>query len=98
MSYIHEVIVRAAVNGTRQALTFPLDMLRYDMLAPSNSESLDVIQSSISGEEEACYCPKEPERWPTVKLCREGGKTWKPTTARWQSFGWSVVNHEVRRV
>src|SRR3954464_1808855 len=71
MRFIHEVTVRAAVNGTRQALTFPMDMLRYDMLAPRSGPDVEVITSSLVGEEEECYCPKQPERWPTVKLVRE---------------------------
>lgn len=96
MRFIHEVTVRAQVNGTRQALSFPMDMLRYDMLAPRSSQDVDVITSSVTGEEEECYCPKQPERWPTVKLVREAGSAgWVPTIGRWESFGWSVINHEV---
>jgi hypothetical protein len=95
--WLHEVTVRAQLVG-RVALTFPLDMLRYDMLAPRDSQSLDVIQASISGEEEECYCPKEPDRWPTVKLVRQADRHWTPTAARWSSFGWEVISHTKRKL
>lgn len=66
---------------------FPYDMLRYDMCHPVDSTSagnmhFDYAQMSRSERE----APRE------VKLrCWSRHKFWRPTYARWQSFGWVVT-------
>lgn len=57
---------------------FPFDMLRYDMCWPK-SESRDSVALSVRGN-----WNKELRRITLVGL-RE------PTTDRWKSFGWNVV-------
>jgi hypothetical protein len=55
---------------------FPYDMLRYDACWPSTSD--DVINLGL-GEKRK------------VTLTTIGNKDRKPTFARWESFGWKVI-------
>ena len=66
---------RVIVRGSGE---FPIDMLRYDRLTPHNQTD----SAEIHGTELA-----EPR---DVNLYREAELDWKPTYARWRSFGWEV--------
>jgi hypothetical protein len=55
---------------------FPIDMLRYDGLAPEREQDSGAIERSIRNADVA-------ER---VQLVRWAPKGWHPTAGRWSSF------------
>ena len=58
---------------------FPIDMLRYDRCWPASEE--DAAQAQYPGSDGA-----------TVRLvAHESNRHWQPTRARWESFGWKVI-------
>jgi hypothetical protein len=66
---------------------FPYDMLRYDTCFPLDTLSAQTMEVSsevrYSGELR------------TIKLrCIHRYKTWVPTVARWNSFGWGLKSIE----
>ena len=68
--------IRYSVKGNGY---FPTDMLRYDSSHPAGE--LDSFGVEQTREER------------TVKLVHTGAfKAWKPTTGRWNSFSWEVVD------
>ncbi|RLA02513.1 MAG: hypothetical protein DRI97_03935 [Bacteroidetes bacterium] len=62
--------------------SFPLDMLRYDCCTPANSDDAVKIASTLRGE--------RITELPIIQL-----RTHEPrldiTPARWESFGWKVI-------
>ena len=66
---------------------FPVDMLRYDRLAPySESDSYAIAESIREGTGKR-----------TVQVTRYAEARWTPTVGRWESFGgWKVVGHDIR--
>ena len=62
---------------------FPWDMLRYDSCYPGHeTESYNMARVPVGGY-------SKPRR---VELAHtDTRKRWTPTTARWESFGWSVL-------
>ncbi len=60
--------------------SFPLDMLRYDACWP------------MTGDDVAKMDPEDRDRR-AVTLCHIGARHWVPTTGRWSSFSWAVVDH-----
>ena len=79
MIWRHEFQVR----GT---LAFPLDMLRYDECFPAvEGEMYEIANSLISSGSDTPL---------TIKLVHYDQRAkWEPTVARWQSFGWWVVDY-----
>jgi len=78
MVYRQTVIVRGQ-------LPFPVDMLRYDGLAPADSDAVTAIESDPSGISDNLTV--------TVRLCRTvSSSRTTPTLARWRSFGWEVLD------
>lgn len=71
-------------------VAFPLDMLRYDALAPYNSMDANKIEASI------CHSASQREIG-TIVLYRWAERRWTPTYDRWKSFLWEVTKHEVRK-
>lgn len=67
-----------AVEGAGR---FPFDMLRYDASYPLHEAHTGA--SGMGGDYDA------PRR--VVVLVHEGYREWRPTVARWESFGWRVV-------
>jgi hypothetical protein len=67
---------------------FPLDMLRYDGLAPADSDAVAVI----ARQGDKAYGRAYPT---TATFTRYADRTWAPTRGRWQSFRWSVERHDV---
>ena len=65
---------------------FPVDMLRYDRLAPHREED-----SYNIGRERNERVPGGMQ----VELVRYAPKSWMPTQGRWESFGWVVVDLKV---
>lgn len=64
---------------------FPIDMLRYDSCFPYSGTDSGEIQSRL-------------ERRPAegvIELGAYHNKNWKPTTGRWDSFLWKVIEHTV---
>jgi len=57
---------------------FPFDMLRYDSCWPRTADDAAKLYSMW----------RERRR---VELSAADGKRWQPTTARWASFGWTVL-------
>lgn len=67
--------------------SFPLDMLRYDSCFPYMGEDAGQIE----------YRPDEPRSSRTVNLVHYNSEAkWTPTGARWESFGWRVVDDRSR--
>lgn len=64
---------------------FPIDMLRYDGCHPRRERDSGVIKRSLSRRAFRAY---------RVELA---GKR-LPTTSRWESFGWKVVQGKIKRV
>lgn len=68
------------VRGTG---AFPVDMLRYDECYPTDSVSAGAI--GMCTENVRAKDSKRTVSLATTKRC-----PW-PTTRRWESFGWSVI-------
>ncbi len=64
---------------------FPIDMLRYDFLAPHQETDSGKIGRTMR------YEKTEP-----VQVSRFAAKDWTPTMGRWLSFSWRVIRHVVR--
>jgi len=78
--YRHEFQVRGS-------LAFPLDMLRYDQCYPAIEEETHEIAHSIDMAHQGI-------KQFTIKLVHYDARAkWEPTAARWQSFGWQVVDY-----
>lgn len=69
---------------------FPIDMLRYDSCYPDRDRySVSRIEETIDPYTTA----KEFEPKPINLIhLSHGNKNWTPTNARWESFGYKVVN------
>ena len=64
---------------------FPIDMLRYDSSYPFNSQDVEQISLPrvvVGGNKRR-----------QVRLAHTGPAGWKPTSGRWESFGWKVLQH-----
>jgi hypothetical protein len=87
---LHIVTVYPKTRDTGRALAFPLDMLRYDRLAP--------YTESDSGKIEASVREYRAPQAPGIQLLHVGRPdSWHgPTEGRWESFGWQVVAVEDR--
>jgi hypothetical protein len=64
---------------------FPIDMLRYDGCFPLEERDALAIARSIRGDDMTA----EDARIHLVAYHESGG--WKPTAARWESFGWKLA-------
>ena len=72
-----------------KSFPFPVDMLRYDDLAPANETDSKAIERSIT--------PQPTTGSPVVyTLKRQAPVAWKPTSARWESFMFNILSHEVK--
>lgn len=65
-------------------LPFPLDMLRYDSCFPKTQNDVQTIESNSF--QSGAKVRVELERYITGKDL--------PTSGRWQSMGWNVLNTE----
>jgi hypothetical protein len=73
---------------------FPLDMLRYDSSFPADNEA--VVRMVIA---DLAHDRVVPEGIRTITLMHLGTTPrFKPTSGRWESFGWSVVPGSVHTV
>ena len=71
-----------AVRGSGN---FPIDMLRYDGCFPAYEiESRLIAMQADAGED---FFEQR-----TVTLCKVTERVWEPTTSRWRSYGWDVVD------
>jgi len=69
---------------------FPIDMLSYDSCYPSNDgHSVGRIIESMDQGISAKDFVIEPI---TLVHLSHGNRNWTPTNARWESFGFNVVN------
>jgi hypothetical protein len=80
---------RFTVAGT---YPFPLDMLRYDACYPAHEPETAVMADTMNEH----YRGDSPVEITLVHLSTN--KHWKPTAARWLSFQWHVLYHEVNRL
>ena len=74
--YVHEFTVEGPLG------TFPHDMLRYDACWPRDegaARELDQCNHGVPGTFQITLCHASIHR------------DWSPTMARWESFGWRVV-------
>lgn len=70
------------VRGTG---TFPIDMLRYDKGSPRSESDSSLIESTFHPRNTALH---------DVRI----SGTRAPTIGRWESFGWKIVQQDVRKV
>lgn len=69
---------------------FPIDMLRYDSCYPSSSIDVNWIIA------DRMVADGRPNDYTITLVHREhGGRKWRPTEARWRSFGWRVIDVRV---
>lgn len=78
--YLHTI----TVSGSG---AFPIDMLRYDCCHPRSEQDSYLIALNPNDSE---YFKSR-----TVTVIRERDRHWEPTTARWSSFTWTVVDHTI---
>lgn len=67
----------------RGGYPFPIDMLRYDGLAPYSESDSAKIFRLCDGE----HVDAVEDIW----LTRVAEKMWKPTIARWESLRWTII-------
>jgi hypothetical protein len=84
--YMHVVTVRARGNVS---MSFPIDMLRYDRLSPNGEGDSGKIAQTF-------HLGRKTDEVGNIELQRVAPKNWAPTNARWQSFVWEVVDHQIR--
>lgn len=80
------------VRSNSDCMRFPLDMLRYDFCYPTDGDSAMEIGSSFDS-----YISKD-RRESYQRFSVNLSSTVPPTKERWQSFGWTVINVEKRRI
>lgn len=68
-------------------LGFPMDMLRYDACYPFDQHSVDQISDS---HEAYNWRDKATDKLRVFKVTLVSLQS--PTEARWESFGWRVLN------
>lgn len=69
---------------------FPVDMLRYDACYPATSEDAVQLAESMNFIRRNVLATQDLEkRTRTVKLTTQLQN--RPTTGRWESFGWKVI-------
>jgi hypothetical protein len=74
---------------------FPMDMLRYDHVAPWDSSDAAMIYNSFYAHRNDTLVYERP----VIKLTRYSERRlWQPTIARWASFGWVVADIESVKV
>jgi len=71
------------VEGT---YPFPVDMLRYDACYPVTTE--DAVELGTACDHRALKMSSRPIRRVTLGTMRQN----RPTTGRWESFGWKVIS------
>ena len=84
--WLIEFTVKPIAKIPRQ---FPIDMLRYDSCYPaSDMDSVSRIVDTMDYNISAKDFEIEP-----IKLIHlsHGNKLWQPTNARWNSFGYAVI-------
>jgi hypothetical protein len=84
------VIEFAVQSKNKLVLQFPIDMLRYDSCYPANDQySVIRIVDSLDQNISAIEFDHKP-----INLIHNshGNKNWSPTAARWESFGYRVIN------
>ena len=66
---------------------FPIDMLRYDHCWPKSEEDSMKIANSFNIMNETGV---------EVVILRSNNenKSWTPTSGRWESFGWKVIDYK----
>jgi len=85
--FAHIVTVR---SKGKTPFPFPIDMLRYDGLHPHTEADSGKIMRTIGR-----YGVPSTEEVEDIQLARTTRKNWKPQDARWDSFLYTVVSHEV---
>ncbi len=71
---------------------FPIDMLRFDRCWPRDTDATANIDWAMYPELDA---KRNIGPYRVTLLHNDERRHWEPTAARWSSFGWSVVSHEV---
>ena len=70
---------------------FPMDMLRYDMLAPKSEHDAALIEDSFRRSADA----EKLNTSMVYYLERYADHNWTPTGGRWDSFGFHVIAHTI---
>jgi hypothetical protein len=81
--YRHIITVKGSYS-------FPIDMLRYDRMTPYHEEDSGKIGQSIHSH------GTRNEEIQVLKA--DAPKNWTPTTGRWQSFGWFIIDHKIEEI
>ena len=69
---------------------FPFDMLRYDMCFPKDTGDAHTL-----GDDRMKVVLTDNRR--VTLITYHSHKQWEPTTARWNSFGWGVMDVQPAR-
>lgn len=85
--FAHIVTVR---SKGKKPFSFPIDMLRYDGLHPRTEQDSGKIMRTIG-----CYGVPTTDKLEDIQLARNAEKSWTPQAARWDSFVYMVVSHEI---
>ncbi len=85
--YEHEVTAQPSATWR----LFPIDMLRYDALAPKRETDSHSIRATfdVVGE----FHPDGS----SIVLTRWAERNWRPNYDRWLSMGWAVIGHTFMR-
>lgn len=86
--YTYLFYVRQRAGGL--ALSFPIDMMRYDACRPASEQDSGAITRTF----DAGAGKSEPVQMRSD--CTEN-RHWEPTAGRWDSFGWEVVPNSLQR-
>jgi hypothetical protein len=89
------VIEFDVISRNKLMRRFPIDMLRHDSCYPENeSESVSRINETLSE-----FIPAKDFKAKPITLIHlaHGNKNWKPTEARWYSFGYKVIETKPAR-
>lgn len=71
--------------NVRGAGLFPMDILRCDRCTPLGNRDVSLM------------CMRDPHNERELTLMSYQNFKWKPTEARWKSFGWVIVSKEKPR-
>lgn len=74
---------------------FPYDMLRYDGCWPYDSESAGKLATPPVYMGEDVYAKFRHEYRVLTLVGRKERRYWQPTSGRWSSFGWTVINESI---
>lgn len=82
----------------RMVFSFPIDMLRYDRCHPKGEDDSVLITGTFWRQRVSRTAAEEAEAADfSISIMKVGtSKTWRPRAARWESFGWEVIEESIK--